>query len=81
MRYGCDLHNTRFNSNENIIGPSNVAKLKVKWKFDMEDNWIGYQTPAVVGDTVFFGSGRYEYAIESATGKKKWSFDWGAGGE
>ena len=80
-RYGCDLHNTRFNAKETVIGASNASKLKMKWKFDLEDNWIGYQTPAVIGDTVFFGSGRYQYALDSATGKKKWGFDWGAGGE
>ena len=80
-RYGCDIHNTRFNANEKTIGVSNAAKLKVKWKFDTVDNWIVYQTPAVVGDTLFFGSGRYAYSLESATGKLRWKFDWGANGE
>lgn len=80
-RFGCDLHNTRFNAKEKTIGPANVERLKVKWTFDTPDNWIIYSTPAVVGDSVFLGAGRYVYALDSATGKQKWKFDWGAGGD
>ena len=80
-RFGCDLHNTRFNSKENAIGPANVDRRKVKWTFDTLDHWIIYETPAVVGDSVFFGAGRYAYVLESATGKLKWKFDWVANGE
>src|SRR5262245_28039529 len=70
-RYGCDIHNTRFNANEKTIGVANAGRLKTKWKFDTVDNWIVYQTPAVIGDTLFFGSGRYFYSLDSATGKMK----------
>src|SRR5436305_3632580 len=80
-RYGYDLHNTRFNANEKTIGVESAGKLKVKWKFDTLDNWIIYQTPAVIGDTLFFGAGRYIYSLESGTGKLKWKFDWGVKGE
>jgi glucose dehydrogenase len=80
-RYGYDLHNTRFNANEKTIGVENAGKLKVKWKFDTLDNWIIYQTPAVIGDTLFFGAGRYIYSLESGTGKLKWKFDWGVNRE
>jgi glucose dehydrogenase len=80
-RFGCDLHNTRFNPNEKTIGPRNVERLKEKWRFDTDENWVIQQTPAVVGDTVFFGSGRYQYAVDSATGKAKWKYNWGADGE
>jgi len=80
-RFGCDLHNTRFNGKENTIGPANVDRLKVKWTFETLDHWIIYETPAVVGDSVFFGAGRYVYALDSAAGKLKWKFDWGANGE
>ena len=79
--FGHDLHNTRFNDKETIIGLNNVERLKVKWQFDTADNFTIHQTPAVVGDTLFFGAGRYEYSLDSATGKQKWRNDWGADGE
>jgi len=80
-RFGYDLHNTRFNSKEKTIAPGNVQRLKVKWTFDTLDNWIVYDTPAVVGDTVYFGAGRYFYAVDSASGKLNWKFDWGSNGD
>ena len=80
-RFGYDLHNTRFNPMEKTMGPGNVERLRVKWRFDTDENWVIQQTPAVIGDTVFFGSGRYEYALASSTGKVKWKFNWGADGE
>ena len=80
-RFGHDLHNTRFNDKEKTIGVSNVERLKVKWQFETDDNFTIHQTPAVIGDTLFFGSGRYAYALDAASGKKKWRFDWGADGE
>ena len=80
-RFGYDLHNTRFNAKEKILGPNNVERLKLKWQFDTDENWVIQQTPAVIGDTVFFGSGRYEYALDSATGKLKWRFEWATRGE
>ena len=36
---------------------------------------------AVVGRSLYFGSGRYHYAIDTATGKVQWKYDWGADGE
>jgi glucose dehydrogenase len=80
-RFGFDLHSTRFNPLERTIGPENVGRLKIKWQFDTEENWVIQQTPAVVGNTLFFGAGRYEYALDSATGKVKWSYNWGADAE
>jgi outer membrane protein assembly factor BamB len=73
-RYGYDSHNTRFNSKESTIGPDNVARLKMKWKFDTLDNFPIQITPAVIGDTLFFGAGGYYYSLDSITGKLKWSF-------
>src|SRR3972149_3087803 len=67
-RFGYDIHNTRFNAKETTIGPSNVERLKIKWQFDTDENFVIQQTPAVIGATVFFGSGRYHYALDSATG-------------
>ncbi|MCZ6750731.1 MAG: hypothetical protein O7E51_02755 [Acidobacteria bacterium] len=74
-RYGYDLHNTRFNADEKAIGPGNVDRLKLKWKFDTLDDWPIQTTPTVIGDTVFFGSGGYQYALNSATGKMKWRYE------
>jgi glucose dehydrogenase len=58
-RYGHDLHNTRFNAAERTLGVANVGKLKVKWQFATEDGWPIQSTPAVIGDTLFFGAGRF----------------------
>ena len=80
-RFGCDLRNSRFNAGEMTLGRENVERLKVKWSFDTEDDWPIQMTPAVVGDTLYFGAGRYQYALETSTGRRKWRFDWGANGE
>lgn len=80
-RFGHDLHNTRFNDKEKIIGPENVDKLKVKWQFDTLDNWPPVTTPAVIGDTVFLGAGGFQYALDSATGKMRWHTETGLAGE
>lgn len=80
-RFGHDLHNTRFNDTEKTIGPQNVSRLKVKWQFDTSDNWPIYTTPAVIGDTLFFGAGGYQYAVDTATGKAKWKFETGIAGD
>ena len=53
-RFGYDLHNTRFNSAENLLGPDNVGRLKLNWKFNAQG--VIQTTPIVVGDSVFFGS-------------------------
>jgi len=73
VRFGYDLHNTRFNPVEDQLGKSNVGRLKVKWKFETDAPI--QTTPTVVGDTLFFGTlSGYQYALESATGKEKWRF-------
>jgi glucose dehydrogenase len=79
--YARDLHGTRFNPNETIIGPDNVDRLKIKWQFATIDDWPIQVTPTVVGDTVFFGAGAYCYALDSSTGEMKWKFDAGLAGE
>ena len=74
-RYGYDIHNTRFNVKEKTLGPDNVDRLKLKWQFPVIDGWPIQTTPTVVGDTLFFGSGGWYYALESATGKLKWKYE------
>ncbi len=72
-RFGYDLHNTRFNARETVLGPDNVSRLKLKWTFQAEAQI--QTTPTVIGDTLFFGAhDGYQYALESATGKLKWKF-------
>ena len=80
-RFGYDLHNTRFNAKEKIIGPNNVDRLKVKWQFDTLDSWPVQTTPTVIGDTLFFGAGGYYYGLESRTGKLKWRHETGVAGD
>ena len=75
-RFGYDLHNTRFNSRENMLTPENVGRLQLKWRHD-----VGapiQSTPTVVGDTLFIGAwdGNYR-ALEIETGELKWKFDAG----
>ncbi|MBI2818967.1 MAG: PQQ-binding-like beta-propeller repeat protein [Acidobacteria bacterium] len=80
-RFGYDLHNTRFNSKEKIIGPANVERLKVKWQFETVDGWPMQNTAAVIGDTLFFGAGGNYYALDSSSGKLKWKYEAGFAGE
>jgi len=72
-RFGCDLHNTRFNARETTLGRENVGRLKLKWTFEAQGR---IQTcPTVIGDTLFFGSrDGYLYSLDSASGKLKWKF-------
>jgi glucose dehydrogenase len=75
-RYGFDLHNTRFNGQENTLGRGTVDRLKLKWR-----HRIGapiQSTPLVIGDTLFVGAwdGHY-YGLDSRTGERKWQYDAG----
>ncbi len=72
---GFDLHNTRFNPHENTIAPGNVARLKVKWTFDLAVDFI-QSTPIVAGDSVYFASydGHF-YSADARTGKLKWKWN------
>ena len=72
-RFGYDLHNTRFNARETTLGPGNVGRLKAKWVFDTQGRI--QTTPAVIGDSLFFGSrDGYLYALETETGELKWKY-------
>jgi len=73
LRFGYDLHNTRFNSSEDELGKDTVGQLKLKWTFETDAPI--QTTPTVVGDTLYFGTNSgYQYALDSATGKEKWRF-------
>lgn len=77
-RYGCNNRNTRWNSGERTIGKNNVGQLKPKWKFDLD---VPIEcTPAVVGDTLWFGAPGGFYAVNSHTGALKGKYPMPNGG-
>lgn len=72
--FGYDLCNSRFNSSETTIGRKNVGQLNLRWTFEADAPI--QNCPAVVGNTLYFGSwdGHY-YAISANTGQLKWKSD------
>jgi PQQ-dependent dehydrogenase (methanol/ethanol family) len=61
------------------VSAVNVDTGKVAWKFDTEQPLIGGGL-ATAGGLYFFGEGNGSFnALDSATGKKLWSFNCGAG--
>lgn len=60
------------NPYENVLSPSNVATLELKWSYQGSDSANG--SPAVVDGVVYFGdfAGKI-YAVEAATGIALWS--------
>ena len=61
------------------VAAVNVDTGKVAWKFDTEQPLIGGGL-ATAGGLYFFGEGNGSFnALDSATGKKLWSFNCGAG--
>lgn len=75
-RFGYDLRNTRFNKLETQVGRNNVARLKAKWEFDAGAPI--QNTPAVIGDTLYFGThGGDFFALDTRTGSRKWHVSMG----
>ena len=61
------------------VAAVDVDTGKVKWKYDTEQPLIGGGL-ATAGGLYFFGEGNGSFnALDSATGKKLWSFNCGAG--
>ncbi|MCW3095413.1 MAG: hypothetical protein JWL77_1031 [Chthonomonadaceae bacterium] len=69
--FGHDPLGTRYNTGERRLGPGNVAKLRILWKFTTPAVVAG--TPAVVGNTVFDGDAAGTiYALKSNDGRLLW---------
>ena len=73
--FGNNIRGTRGNPHETIIGPNNVAQLKVKWTFEEAEGY-SQSTPIVVGDTLYFTAhDGHVYAVDAGSGSLKWKFD------
>lgn len=71
--FGSDLQHTRVNPYENVLNTTNVAGLTVDWTFPT--NGYLFSSPAVVNGVVYIASGdAFVYAVDYATGVKKWAF-------
>jgi polyvinyl alcohol dehydrogenase (cytochrome) len=69
---GHDSTNTRNQSLERTIGPSNVSRLAPKWVATTAGDVSA--TPAVVNGAVYFGDfGGMEWKLDADTGKVLWS--------
>jgi polyvinyl alcohol dehydrogenase (cytochrome) len=75
-----DLTGSRFNAAEHRLTPATVGGLKLKWAFSYPAVPGSHprSQPAVVGDTVYFGSpdGKF-HARDARTGAARWTFDLG----
>ncbi|MFI6497947.1 PQQ-binding-like beta-propeller repeat protein [Nonomuraea typhae] len=72
-----DTFGTRHNAAERRLTQATVAGLKLKWAFAYpRQAGTPRSQPAVVGDTVYFGSpDGHLHARDAATGAAKWDFD------
>ena len=58
--------------------PSLTKFTQVKWKFTTQGKV--FSSPAVAGNTIFFGStDHFLYAVDLASGKQNWKFETGSG--
>jgi len=72
-----DLTGSRHNAAEWRLNRHNAGDLKLKWAYAYEKGPVNFvrSQPAVVGDTIYFGSpeGKF-YARNARTGAPKWEF-------
>jgi len=68
---GQNLHNTRHQPAETVIGPDNASRLTIKWQIDLEGSV--YVTPAVVDGAVYVSdSAGYFYKVAAEDGEILW---------
>jgi outer membrane protein assembly factor BamB len=76
IMYGFDAQHTHFNPFEHILNPTTVGGLTKKWAYDMSSSVIS--SPTVAGGVVYIGCVcGYMYALDAATGTKKWAYSTG----
>jgi quinoprotein glucose dehydrogenase len=70
--------NSRYAPHEQI-NTRNVARLAVRWTFDMpKGEVIASMTPLVVDGVMYFNAGSKLYAVNAETGATVWTFSLGA---
>jgi outer membrane protein assembly factor BamB len=73
---GFEPGRTSSNAYENVLSPSTVGVLELKWSFTT--GGTVNSSPAVVNGVVYFGSGDSNvYALDASTGGKLWSYTTG----
>jgi quinoprotein glucose dehydrogenase len=78
--YGGSAENTHYSSLTQI-NRSNVAHLKVAWRFDTQEPGGLQTSPIIVGNMLFgLTPSQKVFALDAATGKLLWKFDSGIPG-
>src|SRR5438876_991581 len=76
IMFGFDAQHTHFNPFEHILIPTTVGGLTKKWAYDTGSSVIS--SPTVTGGVVYIGCVcGYMYALDAATGMKKWAYSTG----
>ena len=79
IMFGFDAQHTHFNPFEHILNPMTVGGLTKKWVYYPAGTV--FSSPAVAGGVVYIGCAcGYLYALDAATGAKKWAY-WTGGSQ
>jgi outer membrane protein assembly factor BamB len=71
--YHFDLNHSGYNKYENLLGPSTVGGLQVKWIFHLGGD--ACSGPTIVDGVAYFASWDANlYAVDAGTGVKLWSY-------
>jgi outer membrane protein assembly factor BamB len=78
-QFGFTPQGTRYNSFENVLSPSNVASLGLRWSFNPGNTDFTLEPPALANGVLYFGADGFGskallYALNSRTGAQLWSF-------
>jgi len=76
IMFGFDAQHSHANPYEQILNPTTVGGLTKKWAYDSGNSIVSgfYSSPAVAGGVVYVGSGDGSvYALDAASGTKKWA--------